>query len=1194
MVAADIHVAGNGEDRKNCGSSPDTPCRTLEGALYAAIEGDTILLDAASHHNRTQYCRTTPLGAMTSLTIRGYRGKPTIGCPIPGHQPTLMYLLNPDGYTVNITIENLDVINTMMLVNNTVLILRDTEMSDTTILTLEENQRQAPTVEFVEIYLENVIWKGSVDPNCLNVSQCKSTSYSDIFTLRYGMYMNNASIYQVLVNAKVHHIVDLHIKDSLVSSAPDEYPYHGGIYTIMDVGHRFFPRSHYLVEDSVFEKQYWHNPIESIANLHEASFTLIINASDEAANISCEIHRCVFENNERGLTFVGPFENLLISSTTFKNNRAMHPGSSILFFSRHNKTCTVYNCTFDSNSAGTFRHEIVDKFKDSFEVQGNEVRVDSECCKGVIALVAKGGAVRVLRGRMYVIGTRFINNTAKLLGGAVIVDMDGELDLHDVYFENAVTGKPAMQGDMVYSDGHLSLNGVKAIVNTAKNDAPVLRHSGNHWSVDVKEIYIRCPMGYRLRITNTSAYRIESYGLLMSHKLDQLSYFCESCPRNKYSLDHGFLNYSLVFSTDAYFAMLINGSHPPTTYSGTYIHHDIYCLECPYGGRCEQGISAVPNFWGFVVGNTVEFQHCPKGYCCASTTCNKFNTCAPHREGRLCGECEDGYSEAMFSPDCVSNEYCNPNFMWPIAMASGLLYALFLLFQKDMRDAMYLSGVSINALRLRQQSGVEMNHILTDETRERSPLHVVHEDEFDTLQTEVDQDELQPTRDVTPVANNNLKASDDDECAGENDDAAPPASQDTGASFLIILFYYVQDAQLLHVKTVFARTESKMKTTIKTVLGGLFKFRVELFQFMDKLCLMVGITPIMKELSKIVLIPYVLFQFAVLYVLYKWCQLIKGKSKEDSNPELNQKSFLTRLSQGFVLALLFTYQKLATTSFTLLKCVPVGNVSVLFIEGHVECHQMWQYGVMAYSASCIVPFCLVLLLGPGLLKDGLIKLPQFFCACVAPLPFLVYWISLRLYLRSKRPSDKEVELSPEAQAVISILQGPFKETVSSVFGPTCGQGILIGRRLILVVLHTFVNDPLLRLLCMMLVCFVILLHHVNVLPFKDFKGNMAGSTSAAALLLVGGINLIRAAFEAAEYVPLGPNMTLISVFDEVEDVLMLWFPCAVFSFIFFCLVIKIVLFLKKLNNKSETTELSPSANNSHNQTRIWIWTLFQT
>ena len=310
-----------------------------------------------------------------------------------------------------------------------------------------------------------------------------------------------------------------------------------------------------------------------------------------------------------------------------------------------------------------------------------------------------------------------------------------------------------------------------------------------------------------------------------------------------------------------------------------------------------------------------------------------------------------------------------------------------------------------------------------------------------------------------------------------------------------------QDAQLLHLKTVFAVAETRSQSLIKTILSGLFKFRIELFQFMDKICFMEGMTPVLKLLIKAVVVPYVILLFGAMYMVYKWVMILKGGRKspsavhreEEDDPDAPPKrTFSIRLSQGFVLCLLFTYQKLASTSFTLLNCVPVGDESVLFVEGTVTCYQMWQYGVMAYTVTCIVPFCLTLLIGPGLLKDGLISLPHFFIGCIIPLPFFLYWLVIRLTKRSVRSSNTTVELTSEAQAVIAILQGPFKETETKFLGPTCGQGVLIGRRLVLVVIGTFVTDPLIRMLLMMLVCFIILLHHVHVLPYKDTKGNGGG------------------------------------------------------------------------------------------------------
>lgn len=251
---------------------------------------------------------------------------------------------------------------------------------------------------------------------------------------------------------------------------------------------------------------------------------------------------------------------------------------------------------------------------------------------------------------------------------------------------------------------------------------------------------------------------------------------------------------------------------------------------------------------------------------------------------------------------------------------------------------------------------------------------------------------------------------------------------------------------------------------------GLFKFRFELFQFMDKVCFFGQLRPSTKLMYKVMLVPYVLLQFALLYLIYTWWNHFRGnrrRGKQTTTPASSSsstnhnatfsqttpaqpiKTFLSKMATGFILSLLFTYQKLATTSFSLLNCVPVGDDLVLYIEGTVVCYRSWQYLVIAYVCICIGPFCLVLLIGPGLLKDGLIPLKQFFCACLLPLPFLVYWLSVRFRLKGQRPvraRSRGEQLSAEAQAVINVLQGPFKCTESRLLGPLCGAGVVIGRR----------------------------------------------------------------------------------------------------------------------------------------------------
>lgn len=161
---------------------------------------------------------------------------------------------------------------------------------------------------------------------------------------------------------------------------------------------------------------------------------------------------------------------------------------------------------------------------------------------------------------------------------------------------------------------------------------------------------------------------------------------CTPCPSNTYSLGAAHLIGDVVSNVECF-------------------------AECPYGGSCESGgdeVKARPGFYGSKFQNDVnnddhsqqkqltassssstsgkeasssfslltdsaaiiKFTQCPSGYCCeaASTAdddeqlCDWNDTCVGHRTGKLCGDCEDGYSVAVRknrqSNVKTTNRYC--------------------------------------------------------------------------------------------------------------------------------------------------------------------------------------------------------------------------------------------------------------------------------------------------------------------------------------------------------------------------------------------------------------------------------------------------------------------------------------------------------------------------------------------------------
>ena len=1015
------------------------------------------------------------------------------------------------------------------------------------------------TCIWINLTIKNSTWYGKSQVSNYSFVSTKQTSIVSNFT---RLRIQGSRFYQSVFRVRSLRETDILVTRCNFTNLPDQVILLGGLHLSF---------LNYKANVTVQNCRFWDlmhpNRIESVINLFESAIWMkveTVKRYDPNSNATVLIKDILFEDNERGLTAIGPYKQLLIQNSIFRRNIAMHAGAGVLVLIDMRSTMILENCTFEENGAGKYRDLRVGEKAGEFEVVKDEVHVDSKCCKGVIEMVGKGGAIRVQRGGARIMHSTFTNNTARLLGGAVFVDRDGTLHLINCSFSNTPSHKHSLQGDILYSDGKVTIIDVSLKVVTARNSLSIFRHSGDHWSLNITYVWMQCPMGYNLRVTNTSAYGVLPVGLRRSHLMDQLSYFCESCPRNKYSLDHGYINYTRKYRAFAYMTLLINGSAPDKGFTGDYVHHEAVCSKCPYGGHCEQGITAVPNYWGYVTKNSVRFQHCPKGYCCDRPNCPSIDLCSKDRVGALCGRCKEGYTEALFSATCVESHKCGPSWLLPFAVLLGFIYTLFLLFQMDLKQFLFDQPIKCERLTRCFRKAIEKT-FLTQNVKLQ-----IHLEEGTTFLNNQNGHAK-----ATTIANGSIcEIREEEEIVTEKEEFQQPQnSANTDSGFLIILFYYFQDAVLLHVETVFVKDESKSMGLLKNFLSGLFKFRLDLFELIEEVCAISDWGPAPKLLLKAVTVPYVLLLFGLMYILNRMIQLCypHNKNKKELNKDTVEtipqaparKTFATRLAIGFILALLFTFQKMASTAFSLLNCVPVDGRQVLFIDGTVTCYETWQYFVLAYALSCVAPFFLVLMVGPALLERGQIGLGQFFFACLCPLPMLVTWLILHCWHKSHK-CQQGYEIKQEVQAVIQVLQGPFKRTKSRL----CWAGVLIGRRLILILLTTFVNDSLIRLLCMLLVCFVILLHHVHVQPYKDRRGNIAGTASAASLVTLGCTNLVRAGFEAAEYTPTGPNEFLMRVFAEVDNVLLMWFPLCVLFVVVLVLLTRIGSIFSKCFCKS--------------------------
>ena len=204
-----------------------------------------------------------------------------------------------------------------------------------------------------------------------------------------------------------------------------------------------------------------------------------------------------------------------------------------------------------------------------------------------------------------------------------------------------------------------------------------------------------------------------------------------------------------------------------------------------------------------------------------------------------------------------------------------------------------------------------------------------------------------------------------------------------------ILFYYVQDASLFRVNL------SNEHADKESVLVKFIQFSpdvvVAAYERLTVLCFSSG-SALTKLLLQAFFGPSVILVFCLIYLT----QVII------SSCFCKQSTFWIKLrvaiTQSLVISLLFCYQKLATSLFTLIQCVQVQDISVLYIQGNVECYTWWQHVIRYMVWLNIVPFFIVASHCPYHVKDKKMSAGEFIAACFFPMPVILY----KLFNKSRK------------------------------------------------------------------------------------------------------------------------------------------------------------------------------------------------
>ena len=675
------------------------------------------------------------------------------------------------------------------------------------------------------------------------------------------------------------------------------------------------------------------------------------------------------------------------------------------------------------------------------------------------------GTLNLLNGNATLNNCTFKNNEGVAMGGQVYLRTGfGILNIVNSSFHQTSSAeryRGSRTGCFLQSEsaGQLKIEQSSFIADDNRQYDPIFAATKSSSILIDDSSSFRCPSGRQItieKITEEDGFELvkETFGKRSKTcwiRVQYVKLLCEECPDGFYSLKRGWA-------------------------SGFHVHKETKCIKCPYGAKCERGnVLAQENFWGSKVNrtsSTLQFIPCPLEYCKtpADSTAHAYNGCYGSRTGVLCGECAEGYSEALYSTSCQKKEKCHDHWFWLVSLIYILAFALYLVFKPPVFTWLYRQGVWFRS---------------------------------------------------TSNSNSRLEAPNGD-------------SRDKhDAGYLKITFYFYQVAEILMITS----TETTAHVIpFVTPIVALFNFQVKNFKGSIG-CPFPGFNVVTKELFFSLKFLATLLSIPLIYAIHRAISRFRPIPK----PSL-------RLYLAVVLeTLLLGYKTLADTSLTLMHCVPVELEWRLFIDGNIQCWQWWQYLQIVFILAFIIPLILVLFWGSLMLSKDKVSAKEFLTSCAFPMPFLFIWL-FRCCKRKGYTSQYEYlpGSSKDTDDIKKVLYDPFRSASDGDHGTLYWESVLVGRRFLLLIISTFIIDPLKRFVCLGIACVLILAHHLLMRPFRDRKANICESLSLVSLTAICTFNLAKVTIIAQGLEPAGPEIIFFHALRWIEVALLGFLPAMAF------------------------------------------------
>ena len=390
---------------------------------------------------------------------------------------------------------------------------------------------------------------------------------------------------------------------------------------------------------------------------------------------------------------------------------------------------------------------------------------------------------------------------------------------------------------------------------------------------------------------------------------------------------------------------------------------------------------------------------CPRGYCCQDKeSCKRIDSCNKHRTGPLCGKCEGNWTESLFSSKCFLVDYCPAAEIVALYIACVLAYGLGLMafnYAKDVVPNILKNMLKALKRKFACRTGKLHSPVNTFELGHVQPENVMSSSDKEPLPKHVS---LKHSQKPSLYKVEKSSPCDKHEKANKDDDAM---------KYVQILFYYVQDASLFKVQLPSEGHQDESR--VVKILQFSPDILTTLYTHVSDMCFSPGTTAVTKVLFSSLFGPCIMVFIFLLYLGQKCLSRVIGKS---------WKMFRARLVQTYLLVVLFSYQKMVIGTFTMIQCVAVGNSTVLYIQGDIDCYTWWQHATEVYIYLSIVPSFFFLSHAPFYVEDKTMSVRMFILGCLLPVPVMVVYHVLKLV---KRKVGSPLFIEPETDIETSSL-----------------------------------------------------------------------------------------------------------------------------------------------------------------------------